>query len=110
MTIDPGFVVANYVEAGVWCAMGAVTLVKGKGAASVVLAIALAAFGVSDIVETRTGAWYDPWWLLAWKIVCVVVILASGVVVWRTARRRCGKRRSAEHGTFRTTRAGAGGV
>ncbi len=30
------------------------------------------AFGVSDFVEIQTGAWYRPWWLLAWKSVCVV--------------------------------------
>ncbi len=30
------------------------------------------AFGVSDFVEIQTGAWYKPWWLLAWKGVCVI--------------------------------------
>ena len=29
------------------------------------------AFGISDFVEIHTGAWYRPWWLLAWKATCV---------------------------------------
>lgn len=34
------------------------------------------AFGVSDLVEIRTGGWWKPWWLLAWKAACV------GAMVW----------------------------
>jgi hypothetical protein len=37
-----------------------------------VLVVALAAFGGSDLVEARTGAWWKPWWLFAWKTACVV--------------------------------------
>jgi uncharacterized membrane protein len=33
-------------------------------------------FGISDLVEVQTGAWYKPWWLLAWKIACVATMLA----------------------------------
>jgi hypothetical protein len=31
--------------------------------------------GASDIVESRTGAWWRPWWLFAWKAVCVIALL-----------------------------------
>jgi hypothetical protein len=51
------------------------------------LAVALLAFGVSDLVETRTGAWYDPPWLLAWKAACVIAIGVLGVAVYR--HRKC---------------------
>ncbi|MFP4103756.1 sensor histidine kinase [Coleofasciculus sp.] len=28
-------------------------------------------FGLSDIIEVQTGAWWRPWWLLVWKSLCV---------------------------------------
>ncbi|MHC4132622.1 MAG: hypothetical protein ACYSSP_06740 [Planctomycetota bacterium] len=33
--------------------------------------ILLIAFGCSDFVEIRTGAWWRPWWLLVWKGGCL---------------------------------------
>jgi hypothetical protein len=33
--------------------------------------ILLLAFGCSDFVEIRTGAWWRPWWLLVWKGGCL---------------------------------------
>jgi hypothetical protein len=32
-------------------------------------------FGISDIVEVQTGAWWHPWWLLLWKSGCVFIML-----------------------------------
>ena len=75
------FVVLNSIEAGVWIALGlgaAVQALRFGGAVQrdlVVLVLALIGFGASDIVETRTGAWWRPWWLLAWKSACVGVML-----------------------------------
>ena len=86
--MDPVFVYGNYVEAVLWTAMGILSLVRRNSAWSYALAAALLAFGVSDIVESRTGAWYDPWWLLAWKSLCVAMILALGIQVLRVRRRR----------------------
>jgi hypothetical protein len=34
-------------------------------------ALSFALFGVSDLIEVRTGAWYSPWPLLALKAACV---------------------------------------
>jgi len=34
------------------------------------------AFGLSDLVETQTGAWWKPWWLFVWKALCVHAMLA----------------------------------
>lgn len=84
--IDPLFVRANLVEAALWAAMAVVVLVRWRRPAGIVLAGALLAFGLSDVVETRTGAWYRPWWLLAWKGVALLAIVTCGVRVARSSR------------------------
>jgi len=33
-------------------------------------------FGVSDLIEARTGAWWRPWWLCCWKAVCLTGMVA----------------------------------
>ena len=46
-------------------------------------------FGISDLVELQTGAWWQPWWLLAWKALCLVGLLAIGLSarrVWKCRR------------------------
>lgn len=35
------------------------------------LAVVLVLFGISDFAEMQSGAWWQPWWLLMWKTVCV---------------------------------------
>ena len=50
-------------------------------------------FGLSDFVEMHTGAWWRPWWLLAWKATCVAVM---GALLWRYTVRR--QRRMKPHG------------
>lgn len=86
MPIDPLFIHANYVEACFWIVLGIVTWIKQPRRAGALLAVALLAFGISDLVETRTGAWYRPWWLLAWKTAFVAAILASGIILWKKKR------------------------
>lgn len=78
---DGLFLWANYVEACWWGALGVAALTRRSG----LLGAALIAFGISDLVETRTGAWYSPWWLLVWKGMCVICIVAIGL---RLRRRR----------------------
>lgn len=48
------------------------------------LPFAFAVFGVSDLIEARTGAWWEPWWLFVMKALCVLVFLLA----WRTHRRQ----------------------
>ena len=88
------FVFSNYIEAGLWLVLGlgaAVQAVRYSGALRrdlVILAVDLIAFGLSDVVETRTGAWWRPWWLLAWKAACVGVMLALLLTYVRRRMRR----------------------
>lgn len=68
------------MEAGLWIVMGAIVAVlalrKAKRRGTLLTtAIILIAFGVSDLVETRTGARWKPWWLLVWKVGCIALIL-----------------------------------
>lgn len=90
MAVDAIF---NLFEAALWFAISAVFFFRGmvrSGAnppvartmrrEMLLLAAAFAAFGVSDVIESRTGAWWEPWWLLALKTVCVLVFLRA---FWR---------------------------
>ncbi|MBN1765482.1 MAG: hypothetical protein JW860_09520 [Sedimentisphaerales bacterium] len=37
-------------------------------------------FGLSDLMEIKTGAWFHPWWLLLWKATCITGFL--GMFAW----------------------------
>jgi phosphoglycerol transferase MdoB-like AlkP superfamily enzyme len=69
----------NLIEAGLWFSFTLILLARGlKAHAKVrktllVLSAAFLAFSVSDVVESHTGAWWTPYWLLIWKVACVVV-------------------------------------
>ena len=79
--------------AAFWCAVGlGLCHANAKGKTSVrtsslMAAMTFALFGLSDIVEIQTGAWWRPWWLLVWKAVCVLVLL---VLLIRYRRRGSG--------------------
>jgi len=84
---------SNYLEAILWLAISSgffIALLCRKGERHWKLAIAgvtLAAFGISDIVEVETGAWWRPWWLLAWKGACVLVMLLLYIDYIKNRRR-----------------------
>lgn len=87
---DPFFAIANYVEAAVWgliaCAFAVAAVRRPAVRARCALAaVTFALFGLSDVVEVRTGAWWRPWWLLAWNGACVAVL---GVLLIDHLRRR----------------------
>ncbi len=104
---DPLFILANRIEAVFWvvCAAGLLiaafrrkseneSLPPGKralgpGADVLISAVTLVLFGVSDLVETVTGAWWRPWWLLLWKGVCVAILAA---LTYRHYRKSSNKR------------------
>ncbi len=72
----------NLIEAGFWIVFGVVaTLGLWRQAGrltpfSLIAGLVVIMFGLSDLVESRTGAWWRPLWLLLWKAVCL-----TGMVV-----------------------------
>lgn len=87
LTPDPIFIYANYAEAVLWGVFGLAAMFLGKSQTRYLLGLAFIAFGLSDVVETRTGAWYDPWWLLAWKAACVLALVILGTIEARKWRK-----------------------
>ena len=88
--IDPTFVLSNRIEAALWVAiagvMFALAIRRSAGRADCLVgAVAFALFGISDLVETTTGGWWRPWWLLAWKAACVLTFI---VLLARHAKRK----------------------
>lgn len=74
------FEIVNYIEAGLWglFAVGFAVRTRRAGEARgrcLIAACAFLFFGLSDVVEAHTGAWWRPWWLLAWKASCLLVFL-----------------------------------
>ena len=86
------FATANYIEAGFWIVIGlgfcvqAIRLTGRVQNQCIVASIALVLFGLSDVIEVQTGAWWRPWWLFAWKAACVIVLFVLIVIHWRGRR------------------------
>src|SRR4051812_45390883 len=85
-------VVAGWGEGGFWFGWGfgfgggggkKGGVVRGR---CVVAAVDLVLFGLSDVVEAQTGAWYRPVGLLVWKGGCLVA-LAWLLVDYRRRKR-----------------------
>ena len=51
------------------------------------MAIAFFFFGISDVIEARTGAWWRPLWLLVLKGACVIVLLVGFRNYYRIKKR-----------------------
>ena len=82
------FEVFNFVESVFWMGLGVGLVVydfkKSKGGVVLkVLGGVFVLFGVSDIVEVYSGAWWRPWRLLAWKVCCVFAIVWGILYLWR---------------------------
>ncbi len=81
--------VGNAVEAALWAILGLVMAgfaLRPKTQAKrscLQAAVVFVVFGLSDVVEMRTGAWWRPWWLLGWKALCVLALAALLVGHWR---------------------------
>lgn len=82
----------NVIEAGFWIVIGLGFAVAALRASSkrrtrcLQATVTLVAFGISDIVECYTGAWWRPWWLFAWKALCVAVLFALLFEYWQRKR------------------------
>ena len=70
----------NRCEAVLWVTVAMVLMTRAfreRGSLRGVfatLAIAFLAFRISDVIESRTGAWWQPWWLAVWKTGCVAFL------------------------------------
>ena len=68
----------NLIEAALWFAVCLFLLFKASGAPDelrricLLLALSFFVFGLSDLIESQTGAWWRPWWLVVMKGACVV--------------------------------------
>jgi hypothetical protein len=86
--------VFNRWESLLWFAFALVCLCASLPRASKnrrelrLLTLAFAAFGVSDIIEAHTGAWWRPWWLFVLKAACVLVIAPCAWRLWKARPRK----------------------
>ena len=82
----------NLMEAGVWFFLAVVLFLysfrreRRLRSTLWLLAVTLAVFGGSDLVEARTGAWWKPWWLFVWKALCVIALLIGFVRYYRLTK------------------------
>jgi hypothetical protein len=82
----------NLIEALLWAGVAAGVLIFSKRLAdrrrriAYVAAAAFLLFGVSDLVEIYTGAWWKPVWLLLWKAGCIAGLLTCLTWYWRAKR------------------------
>jgi hypothetical protein len=72
----------NLIEALLWAGVAAGVLIFSKRLAdrrrriAYVAAAAFFLFGISDILEVYTGAWWQPLWMLLLKGTCVLSLAA----------------------------------
>ena len=69
-------------------ALSGMTKKRSTKAYGILLAIILILFGISDFVEMATGAWWQPWWLLAWKGLCVAVGIILIIFIFNERKSR----------------------
>ena len=73
----------NYVEAGIWFLFTLVLLIgvfkQGKHSPYfrnlIIASFFFLLFGISDIIEAHTGAWWKPLWLLILKGICLIAFV-----------------------------------
>jgi glycerol-3-phosphate acyltransferase PlsY len=79
----------NVIEAGIWIALAgwflflAVRRRSSLKKTFLVFSATLFVFGISDLIETQTGAWYKPFSLFMLKAICVLFIAGCLVVLFR---------------------------
>lgn len=68
----------NYFESMLWFAIALSVFVKSRitnqelKTLAVMVSVTFVLFGISDLVEASTGAWWRPLWLLGLKGLCVL--------------------------------------
>lgn len=80
MSDNSFFVTANLIEALLWALIGFAFLLRAiwlrtpARRMAIITGLTFLFFGLLDVAETRTGAWWRPWWLFAWKASCVILL------------------------------------
>ncbi len=70
--------VFNYIESVFWIIISLILFLKTRGKIKVkpevryIAVISFFLFGISDIIEVQSGAWWTPWWLLLLKFICIL--------------------------------------
>ncbi|RJQ36864.1 hypothetical protein C4552_03175 [Candidatus Parcubacteria bacterium] len=76
----------NFIEGSVWIVFSAISWIasdlvpKHYRRFAWIAALTFVLFGISDLLEIRTGAFFLTPWLFALKIICVATLAA--LVVW----------------------------
>jgi hypothetical protein len=90
VVLEHAYSVGNAAEAVLWFGIGCGFLIALRRARyqrlKWVAGLTFIAFGFSDLVEIQTEAWWRPWWLLAWKAVCVGVLLWTLIAYRKQSR------------------------
>lgn len=81
----------NLAESALWLGIALVVMLRIRPPHRLAMApwrwllpLSFAVFGVSDVIESETGAWWHPWWLLVLKAACVLCFLLA----WLRLRRK----------------------
>lgn len=75
----------NYFEAGLWLVIARTVFVRRIKTSpaltrlAIITSFSFALFGVYDLVEASTGAWWRPLWLLELKSLCVLSFLCCWI-------------------------------
>lgn len=94
LLFDLDFKTFNFIEGIYWLILGIFVLTLSKIIPQKYKKLALATFlililfGITDFIEIKTGAYWIPWWLLAWNIFCIAGLILS--IVWYI-KLKCGK-------------------
>ena len=81
----------NLIEASLWGLISIALLtvafpaIGGQRRLLLRVSVAFLVFGVTDLIEMQTGAWWRPPWLLVMKAACIAVF-AQGI--WQFTRQR----------------------
>ena len=78
----------NSLEAVLWVTIGITVFRRTRGHGryqrlGLIASIWFILFGVSDVFEVFSGAWWRPWPLLALKVMCVIALIGCGITYRR---------------------------
>jgi hypothetical protein len=84
----------NLIEAALWFGVSlawTVKSVRGEGRLRVIFSLLAAAFfvfAITDLIESETGAWWRPLWLLGLKALCVVGFVGGFAAYYSVSRKK----------------------